>query len=212
MSKPVVVLGAGGHAAVLVDLLTEQGRAPLALVAPERPAGREALAALPLLSEAQLQQQWTPQQVELVNGIGMLPGDSLRQRVFERFSALGYGFATLVCDSARVSRFARLAPGSQVLSGAIVQAGAEIGANSLINTAASVDHDCRLAAHVHIAPGARLCGQVQIGEGAFVGANATVIQGLTIGSEAIVGAASLLKQDLAAQTRWSLNMTGGGHG
>ncbi len=66
----------------------------------------------------------------------------------------------------------------------MINAGARIGANCVINTCASVDHDCQLADDVFIAPGARLCGEVTVGQGSSIFTGAIVIPGIKIGKTA----------------------------
>jgi len=72
------------------------------------------------------------------------------------------------------------------MAGVVIQPGCAIGENSIINTRAGVDHDCRIGHDVHVAPGATLCGTVTVEDGAFIGAGATVIQGLRVGARAVV--------------------------
>lgn len=141
-----------------------------------------------------------PSSVLLVNAVGQRVGASAREEIYERMKARGFRFATLVHPHTFVDSTATLAEGVQVMAGAVVQADASIGPNSIINTMASVDHDCFLGAHVHIAPGAVLCGAVSVHDRAFVAAGATVIQGITIGHRAIVGAGTILVRNLSDGT------------
>jgi UDP-perosamine 4-acetyltransferase len=76
-----------------------------------------------------------------------------------------------------------------------------VGKNSILNTNASVDHDCLIANHVHIAPGATLSGGIRVGEGTLVGAGAVVIQSIEIGSQCVVAAGAVVIHDVAAYTR-----------
>jgi UDP-perosamine 4-acetyltransferase len=87
--------------------------------------------------------------------------------------------------------------GVQVMAGAIVQPGVRVGANSVLNSRSSVDHDCVIGSHVHVAPGAVLCGSVVVGDHAFVGAGATVIQGVHIGAGAVIGAGVVVIRNVA---------------
>lgn len=70
--------------------------------------------------------------------------------------------------------------GTVFMPGSIIMPGCRIGKHCIINTRASVDHDCILENYVSIAPGATICGGVHIGEGASIGAGAVVVQGVTI--------------------------------
>ena len=78
-------------------------------------------------------------------------------------------FPVIVSKHAVVSKDAFIGEGTVIMSGAIVQPGARIGRFCIINTCASVDHDCIIGDYAHIAPGAHLCGHVEVGEGALVG-------------------------------------------
>ncbi len=181
---------------MLVDMLRSQGVVPLALVAPAAGASRAVLADIPLWhDEAQILTHH-PDEVELINGIGSLPGNSLRAELFARYRALGYRFASVVSAQAMVSAYAVLEEGVQIMAGAIIQADARIGANSIINTGAIVDHDCQLGGDNHVAPGAVLSGGVVTGERVHIGTGATVIQGISIGTYAVVGAGATLTRPL----------------
>lgn len=196
-SKPLLLLGAGGHAKVLLSLARTLGLEVAGICDPLLASqgarewrgvrvlgGDEALAAL------------DPASVGLVNGIGQMVGSSLRHRLFVSLVEKGFHFPVLVHPAAWVDATARLGAGVQVMAGAVIQADAVIGANSIINTCAAVDHDCRLGENVHVAPGATLCGNVDVGDQAFIAAGATVIQGISVGVGAVVGAGAVLVRDL----------------
>lgn len=198
MSKPLVILGAGGHAAVLVDILRQQERMILAVQAPEMAPSRRVFSGLAHWPDEQPLLALAPDEVELVNGIGSLPGMSLRYQIYARYRALGFAFAQVIAAEAVVSRYAQLGDGVQILQRALVQSGASIGANSIINSGAIIEHDCQLGVDNHIAPGAVLSGGVHTGARVHVGTGAAVIQGRMIGDEAVVAAGASLNRDLAA--------------
>ncbi|EKE75431.1 acetyltransferase [Gallaecimonas xiamenensis] len=198
MAKPLVMLGAGGHAAVLAEMLGALGLSIEALVTPDPVAPRRPLAGIPVLaSDEALLARYRPDEVELVNGIGALPGRLLRQASFERFSAQGYRFAQVISPQALVSPSAELAEGVQVMPGAIIQSCARIAANTIINSGAIVEHDCQLGPHNHVAPGATLSGAVCTGIGVHIGTGANVIQSVNLGQGAVVGAGATAVRDLA---------------
>ena len=90
----------------------------------------------------------------------------------------------------------KLGEGVQVMVGAIIHSGSQIGSNTIINTQASVDHDCRIGQHVHLAPGVDVCGNVCIEELGHVGAGAKILQSIRIGSRTLVSAGTLVKSDI----------------
>ena len=79
-----------------------------------------------------------------------------------------------------------------------MQPGSHLGANVIINTGARVDHDCLIDAHAHIAPGVTLSGNVHIGKGAHIGTGASIIQGKKVGAGSIVGAGAVVIDDVPA--------------
>lgn len=90
--------------------------------------------------------------------------------------------------------------GSVFLAGSVVQTWSAIGDHVIINTCASVDHDCWISDFVHIAPGAHLCGNVKVGEGTLVGAGTIVTPGVTIGPWLVIPAGSVVTKDCLNET------------
>ena len=82
----------------------------------------------------------------------------------------------------------------------LVQARAQVGANTIVNTRASVDHDSQLGDHAHIAPGATCSGGVRIGDNAHVGVGAVIIEDIDIGKAATIGAGAVVISDCPAGT------------
>jgi acetyltransferase-like isoleucine patch superfamily enzyme len=69
----------------------------------------------------------------------------------------------------------------------------------VVNSAASVDHDCWIGAHAFIAPGAVLCGGVHVGAGALIGAGAVIVPGVSIGEDAVIGAGAIIRRDVGSR-------------
>jgi sugar O-acyltransferase (sialic acid O-acetyltransferase NeuD family) len=105
---------------------------------------------------------------------------------------------TVIHRAAYVAADATLGPGCQILAHATVCAQAHLERSVIVNTAASVDHECRIGAGAHIGPGVRLAGRVAVGERAFVGAGAVILPRLAIGRDAIIGAGAVVIADVPA--------------
>jgi sugar O-acyltransferase (sialic acid O-acetyltransferase NeuD family) len=194
----LILLGAGGHARVLIEALRQSGSAVSGFVTDEIETPSGNMAGMPRLgSDAELMTR-PRDDVLLINGVGTV-GDPRRRRiVFEKFHAAGFAFATVLHPSAVLAADAALGEGAQIMAGALVQPGASIGANAIINTGAVIDHDTIVGNHVHVAPGACLSGNVVVGASTHIGAGATVIQGIRIGLDALVAAGSVVVEDIAA--------------
>lgn len=195
-NPPIVVIGGGGHASVLVDILLKQKREIIAVISPDNIRSRRVFDGIAHFKENEDIQQFSVDEILLVNGVGMLPGSSLRHSINEYYLSLGYRFSSVIADEAVISPYSVIKEGAQVLPNAIINAGALIGMHTIINTGALVEHDCIIGDYNHIAPRATLCGQVYTQDHVFVGANATVIQNVQIEAGAVIRAGSLISKDV----------------
>lgn len=194
------MIGGGGHASVLTDILRQQGRDILAVVSPQDISQRAVFEGIHHLKSDKDVLKLSPSNVLLVNGIGMMPKSSFKLEVNEYFLSRGYQFETVIASCASVSPFAKVGIGCQVLHSAIIQAGVSLGKHNIVNTTALVEHDSVIGDYCHIAPRATVCGQVVIGDSAYIGAGANVIQGLTLAEGCIVGAGSTILSDVQPNT------------
>ena len=191
----VLVIGAGGHAKVVIEALMRMNEEIIGATDADPAKLGSECQGVPVLGGDEVADGHGPGGVMLANGIGgSVEG---RRAVYRRFKESGYEFLTIIHPSATVAADAELGEGAQVMAGAVIQPAARIGHNAIINTGATVDHDCAIAEHAHIAPGATLCGAVTVADGAFVGAGATVIQGVSIGADATIGAGAVVIDDVA---------------
>lgn len=197
----VVVLGAGGHARVLLSLLKMLNREVRAVL-DDNPAlhgTRIGASDIPILGALEAVKKYEPNMVELVNAIGSAHRPTARQAAYDTYAAAGYAFAILAHPDATVAPEATLEQGVQVMASATLQANAVLRANTLINTGVCIDHDTIIGQHTHVAPGATICGGVTIGQGCHIGAGATVVQGVSIGQGVVVGAGATVLHDIPDQ-------------
>ncbi|MGS0696508.1 acetyltransferase [Shewanella sp. 0m-4] len=195
--KPIVVIGGGGHASVLVDILRLQNREILAVISPDNISERKVFSDIEHFKEDDDVLRFSTKDVLLVNGIGMLPRSDLKRKLNQYYLSLGYKFETVIANSAQVSPFSTIESGVQIFAGAIIQAGVSISEHSVINSGVILEHDCKVGTYNHIAPRATLCGQVSTGNDVFIGAGATIIQNIEIEPRAIVGSGALVTKNLA---------------
>lgn len=195
-SLPTIILGAGGHAKVLLDMLRLSDRSVLGVTSRDAAGQGQRFCDLPVLGGDAVLADYSPDRVELVNGVGFAREAAWRADVFKRGQTAGFRFVTLVHPGATVAAGVELGEGAQIMAGAVLQPGTVVGANAIINTRASVDHDCRIGPHTHVGPGAVLCGGVEIGEGSLVGAGATILPGVHVGNRCTVGAGALCREEV----------------
>lgn len=212
MPTDVIVLGAGGHARVVIDGLRRAGFSVIGVCAPELIPGQTGPLGVPSLGNDDILADFNRATHLLANGLGSTGKPELRHRVFETRTTEGWRFVTLVHPTAVVSGDCEFGEGVQIMAGAVLQSGARIGHNTIVNTSASVDHDCQLGDHVHIAPGVILSGNVNVGARSHLGAGAVVIQGITIGEDVVVGAGAVVTRPIASGARVKAGAVSGAGG
>ena len=195
MSKPLIVLGAGGHAKVVMEILRLSGRTVIGLIDPGKPAGSTCLGTT-VLGDNDVIHNYSPGEVELINGLGAMPGNSLRWEISQQMKQQGFRFATIQHPSAIIADNVQLAAGVQLMAGTIIQPGVKIGEDSIINTGVHIDHDCNIGACCHLAPGVVLSGGVILGTKVHVGTGTSVIQNIEIGQGSIIAAGSIVYKDI----------------
>lgn len=195
MSAPLYLLGAGGHAKVVLRALQARGERPVGLLDDREARWGERLFGVPVLGPlAQLRDAGPARAVVAI-------GDNRgRAAVAAAFEHLEVRWHTVVHPAAVVDREAVLAPGCVVMAGSVVQADARLGAHCIVNTGASVDHDCVLEAYCHLGPGAHLAGGVRLHQGVFFGAGAVATPNRRVGAWSTVGAGAVVVRDIAPET------------
>lgn len=195
--RKLIILGAGGHAKVVLDVAL----------------------ALGCWSDFVLYDDHYPTPVQCLNYpiVGKLDEIKKIQSSQDAFVAIGnnhsrlywtkylikmgFNVPTLIHPIAQVSQFACVEKGSLVMPYAVINAGASIGEACIINSAAVIEHDCSIADGVHISPNAALGGSCTIGESVWVGMGANVIPDCEIGRKTIVGAGAVVINDIPSHKK-----------
>jgi len=194
-ANPVILLGAGGHAKVLLETLQFEGRNVLGLVTPDLEKGSKHLG-LDVLGDDDHLQQYEPAEIDLVNGIGSMSFQKLRWKVSNKVRSWGFRFSKVIHPSAVVSKDATLEEGVQIMAGCVIQPGCTIGKDTIINTGSTIDHDCVIGEKTHIAPGSTLSGGVRVGELVHIGTGSSIIQNVEVGEGVVVAAGTVLYQNV----------------
>jgi sugar O-acyltransferase (sialic acid O-acetyltransferase NeuD family) len=187
-ASPLHVIGAGGHAKVVIATARAAGWDQVTIVDDDRARWGDRLLGIEVrgpTADVLLDPGATA-----VLAIGANPTRAHLAR------AARCRFASLVHPAAMVHTSVRLGPGTVVFAGAIIQPDTRLGAHAIINTGSSIDHDCVLGDAVHVAPGARLAGGVTLEDEVFVGIGAVIVPGITIGRGTTVGAGAAVVRDL----------------
>ena len=191
--KQIILLGAGGHAAVIMDCLKAQIEhgAPIKIKGLLDDSGKTEWMGYPILGATDLADQFNDGQTAFVLAIG---SNEVRERLAKRYSHLS--FYPVIHPSAIIGTDVTIGEGTVVMPRVVMNANVQVGCHAIINTGVIVEHDNRIGDYVHLSPNATLCGTVTVGDLTHIGAGSTVIQGVTIGSRSVIGAGATVISDL----------------
>ncbi|HEY5549062.1 MAG TPA: NeuD/PglB/VioB family sugar acetyltransferase [Coriobacteriia bacterium] len=186
----LLIVGAGGHAKVVIDAAEE--------------AGFEIAGVIGSIADApEVLGHPVSQDREGVSADGFIVaiGDNvMRARTFAEHLATGLPPASVIHPSAILGRDVAVGDGTFIAAGVIVNAGARIGADTILNTGCTVDHDCVIGEHSHVGPQVALCGSVTLGEGVLLGVGSCASPGASVGDWSVVGAGAAVVGGLPART------------
>ena len=194
-AAPVIVIGAGGHAKVVIELIREGGEYEVVGVLDADPTRREVLGA-PVVGDDSALAGLRRDGIE--NAFVALGDNRLRLKVGRRAEAAGFLLVKAVSRRAAVSPTARLGAGVAIMAGAVVNADSWIEDFAVLNTNAGIDHDCVLGEASHVGPGSALAGGVKVGRLAFLGVGTLAIPGVSIGEGSVIGAGACVTRDIPA--------------
>lgn len=189
----ITLIGAGGHAKVVVDALLLRGTLLSEIALRDGNIARDGVTMMGVTIAC-------PELSPLLKGklVHFALGDcALRAKLLGIAQAMSCVLETILHPAAMISPFAEVGDGTFAAAGSIVAPFARVGASVIINHGAVVDHDCVIGDCSHVAPNATLGGGVTIGAGVLVGSGSTVLPGIKVGNGAIIGGGAVVTKDVA---------------
>ncbi len=192
----VAVFGSGGHGKVVGDAIWAAQEHDLVGFLDDNPnMAKRTIGKTPIfVASGNLRDLIRQQRIE---GVALGVGDNeARERILERCRRAGLAVVRAIHPAATLAPSVEKGEGIAAFAGSVVNPFARLGEGAVVNTSASVDHDCNIHRFVHLWPGARLAGNVEVGEFSYIGMGASVIQNVSIGKRVTVGAGAVVLADL----------------
>lgn len=192
--ESLIIIGAGGHAKVVLDSLLISGISEPIIFADDNTflLGKK-FQGFDVLCDVN-------QALVSENRFHVAIGDNLiRGRIFESGN---YDNAVSVFHSKSIiSKSALLERGIFVAAGAIIGPNAKIGRGTIVNHSSVIDHDCNVGNYCHIAPGAILSGGVEVGSRTLIGLGAKLLPGVKVGDNSIVASGAIVLNSFPSNSR-----------
>lgn len=190
MKKDIVLIGGGGHAKVIIDIINSMQEYNIVGICD---IGSGLVSDIPIIGNDEILENLYSEGVTCAFiCIGSLDRPQKRWKLYKQVKNIGYKLPILAHSTAILSPSAVIGEGTCIMPGAIINADTHIGKMCIINTRSVVEHDCLIGDNTHIAPAACLCGNIVIKSETHIGANATVKQGVIIGTNVIVGSGGVV--------------------
>ena len=190
----IVVVGGGGHAKVVIEILRAMGAPVLGFTDPDPAAGADSLA-LRLGADDALAELGARGFRRVFVALGE---NSVRVGIGARLLGEGFELPNAVHPRATLSPTVQLGRGVAVMAGAVLNADTRVGDFAIVNTGATVDHDCCLGEGCHVAPGCHLSGYIHVGQEALLGVGSVIDHDrpMTIGRRAVLGSGTVAIRDV----------------
>jgi len=199
MAKKVscIIFGAGGHAKVLIEILSQDANISIKGILENNPSlWNTEFCGFPILGGDDLLPQYAQTVDAFVVAVGSVKATTQRKKLYDWGISCNLRPLSVQHPSTIIAPSARFGLGVQVLAGGIICSYTSIGNNVLLNTGSIVEHDCIVEDHVHIATGAKLAGGVYVGSCSHIGIGASIRQGIKIGEGSVVGAGAVVVKDV----------------
>jgi sugar O-acyltransferase (sialic acid O-acetyltransferase NeuD family) len=198
--KALLLVGGGGHCRAAIDVVEAEGQYLIKGIVQPKTESVMAVLGYPILGEdADLPELLRNIPHALVT-VGQIKTPALRQRLYDSLKTCNAIVPSIVSPHAYIARDVQIGEGTVIMHGAIVNTGAHIGVNGIINSLVLVEHDAAVGNHCHISTGAKVNGGVIVGDGCFVGSGAVLGEGVRIGINCIIGAGCVITRDVASNT------------
>ena len=185
--RPYIILGAGGHGAVIADILYQCGCSLKGFLDDGAAVGTEIfdLKVIGAIDDCN-------KYAECLFLIGI--GDNIIRKIIAEKYPLEYG--TAIHPSSVIGKQVEIGCGTVIMAGVAVNSRTNIGKHCIVNTKTSIDHDNNIGNFAHVSPGATLGGTVSVGDCTHIGIGATVKNNITICNDVVVGAGAVVVKDI----------------
>jgi len=191
-SKPLILIGGGGHCKSCIDVIEASGQFFIkGILDLESKLGEKILGYTTIGSDKDIP-LFVKEKSNFLITIGDIGNPSKRIELFNLVISCGGHLPTIISPNAYVSLYAKLGAGTIVMHHAIINASAEVGDNCIINTKALVEHDAVIGDHCHISTGSIVNGGTIIGARSFYGSGAVSKQYINIPEDSFVKANSII--------------------
>ena len=201
--KPLILIGGGGHCKSVIEAAESAGYRILGVFDLFENLGRKILSTTVIGTDDDIPR--FVDKAEFVVTVGFIKDPSIRIKIYNKIKDAGGNLATVIASTAHVSQYASIGEGTVVLHHALVNAGANVGKNVILNSSSVIEHDAVIGDHSHISTGAMVNGECRVGERCFIGSQSVLANCICVGDDIILGAGSFVRKTITDKGIYSGN-------
>lgn len=201
--KNLILIGGGGHCKSVIDVAESAGYNILGVLDMPDEVGKSVFDYKVIGTDDDIPQY--ADKAEFIITVGFIKDPTIRMRIYNKVKEANVKLATIVASTAHVSRYTTLGEGTVVMHQAVVNSGAQIGVNCIINTFCNIEHDAVIGDQCHISTGTMVNGDCKVGDRVFIGSQSVLANGISVGDDIIVGAGSFVRKNITIKGIYSGN-------
>ena len=201
--KNLILIGGGGHCKSVIDVAESAGFNILGILDIAKNVGNKILNYHIIGTDDDIVNY--VEKALFVITVGQIKDPTLRIKLHHKVINCGGQFATVLANTAHVSRYSSIGEGTVIMHQAVVNADAKVGIGCIINTFANIEHDAVVKDFCHISTGAIVNGNCLVGKGTFLGSQAVTVNGVTIAEGCVIAAGAMVQKNILVKGVYANN-------
>jgi sugar O-acyltransferase (sialic acid O-acetyltransferase NeuD family) len=200
--KDIIILGSGGHAKVVIDILERMNKYRIIGVTSVSLEKGSSFLGYPVLGDDTVLPAYKEKGINLVAmGLGGYKNNDGRRNLYFFAKEKGFQFVNAIHSASVISNSAILGEGVTIFAGVILNTEVKVGNNVIVATGSTVDHETVIEDHVLVSAGVTIGAYVHIKEGALLALGSKIISGIQIGKDSLIAAGAVVVNNLTDNSR-----------
>lgn len=192
MGQKVIIIGAGGHAKVIADIILKNNDELIGFLDDNIGIGKKVIEKYNVIGKLDdcIQLYNSDNSIKFIIGIG---DNKIREKISKKYNLPYY---TAMHPTSTIGLGVKIKEGTAIMANTTINVNASIGKHCIINTGAIIEHDNEIEDFVHVSPNAAIAGTVKIGKRTHVGIGACIKNNISVCEDAIIGAGAVVVNNI----------------
>ena len=211
MSEKLIIVGVGLFSEVALAYFTECSNYEVVAFAEEQGyvdnKSEKVFHGKPVIPFEESANYYSVSDHKMFIAVGNSRMNHVRARLFREAENQGFELISYVHPGVRLWESNKVGKNCFIFEDNTIQPYVSIGDNVILWSGNHIGHHTTIGNHVFITSHVVVSGSCSIGDYSFLGVNSTIIDGITVASNTLVGAGSLIKKNSCAEELFSPRRT-----